>query len=84
MSYPEDPYKLKEKTNSELHDWLAGYEPETDEYIAGIEESMRRVAVMEELMEKNEAPVWRRELIAMCVAVVSIAAAIIAIVITYQ
>lgn len=52
MKHSDDPYKLKEKTNRQLHEWLAENEQGTDEYAAGIEESMRRVALMEELMEK--------------------------------
>ena len=84
MQYPDDQYKLKEKTNAELHDWIAEYEPGTDEYVTGIQESMRRVVVMEELMEKNEAPIWKRESIAMGIAILTIAVAIIAVVITNQ
>ena len=84
MPYPDDQYKLKEKTNAELHDWITEYEPGTDEYVTGIQESMRRVVVMEELMEKNEAPIWKRESIAMGIAILTIAVAIIAVVITNQ
>jgi len=84
MTHSDDPYKLKEKTNRQLHEWLAETEQGTDEYDAGIEESMRRVALMEQLMEKNEAPVWRRESIAMGLAAVAIAVLIIAVVIMYQ
>ncbi len=83
MSYQDDQYNLKDKSNTELHDWIAGYKPGTAEYIAGVEESMRRVARMEELMEKSELPVWKRELTAMVIASLAIVAAIIAIVISY-
>jgi len=83
MSYQDDQYNLKDKSNTELHDWIAGYKPGTAEYIAGVEESMRRVARMEELMEKSELPVWKRELTAMAIASLVIVAAIIAIVISY-
>ena len=83
MSYQDDQYNLKDKSNTELHDWIAGYKPGTTEYIAGVEESMRRVARMEELMEKSELPVWKRELTAMAIASLAIVAAIIAIVISY-
>ena len=83
MSYPDDKYKLKDKSNTELHEWLAGFKPGTDEYVAGIEESMRRVACIEELMERNEAPCRKRELIAMGIAVLSLAVAIVAIVLSY-
>lgn len=83
MSYQDDQYNLKDKSNTELHDWIAGYKPGTAEYIAGVEESMRRVARMEELIEKSELPVWKRELTAMAIASLAIVAAIIAIVISY-
>ncbi len=56
MQSPDDRYKLKEKSNIELHEWVAAYKPGTDEYLAGIQESMRRVANLEELIEKGEAP----------------------------
>ena len=80
MSYPDDQYKLKDKSNTELHEWMAEYKPGTAEYVAGIEESMRRVACIEELLEKNELPIWRRELIAMGIAILALTVAIIAIV----
>ena len=83
MSYQDDQYNLKDKSNTELHDWIAGYKLGTAEYIAGVEESMRRVARMEELMEKSELPIWKRELTAMTIASLAIVAAIIAIVISY-
>jgi hypothetical protein len=84
MSYPDDLYKLKEKSNIELHEWVAEYKPGTAEYVAGIQESMRRVASIEELMEKNDAPVIKRELIAMGIAILALAVAVIAIVLSYQ
>jgi len=83
MSYQDDQYNLKDKSNTELHDWIAGYKPGTAEYIAGVEESLRRVARMEELMEKSELPIWKRELTAMAIASLAIVASIIAIVISY-
>ena len=84
MSYSDDQYKLKDKSNAELHDWIAENEPGTAEYAEGVQESMRRVAAMEEIMERNEAPIWRRESIAMCIAILAIAVTIVVIVITYQ
>ena len=84
MSYVDDQFELKDKSNAELHDWVALQEPGTTRYAAGIEESMRRVAVMEEEMEKNEAPVWRRESIAMVIAMLAIAIFIIAIVVLFE
>ena len=79
----DDQFQLKDKSNVELHDWVALQESGTLEYKAGIEESMRRVAAMEEVMEKNEAPVWRREAIAMALSVLAIAVTIIIIVLLY-
>ena len=80
----DDKYKLKDKSKAELRAWVAEQTHGTDKYNAGIEESMRRVAAIEELMEKKEAPVWRRELIALGIAVLAIVAAIAAIVRMYQ
>jgi hypothetical protein len=78
----EQQYNLIEKTDAELHNWMIEQKPGTDEYVAGIRESMRRVAAMEELMEKTEEPVRKREMVAIIVAMVAIAAAIAAIVLT--
>jgi hypothetical protein len=66
-------YILKDKSDTELHEWIAGYKPSTSEYIAGIQELMRR----------NEAPVRKRELFVIGIALLSLAVAIIAIVLTY-
>ena len=79
----DDQYKLKDKSNTELREWLTEHKPGTDEYIAGEEESMRRVAIIEELIEKSEAPSRKRELIAIGIAIVALVVAIIAIVISY-
>lgn len=77
-----DKYKLVEKSDADLHDWITEHKPGTNEYTAGVKESMSRVLAIEELMEKTEAPVRKREKIAMVVAVVSLAVAIIAIVLS--
>jgi len=79
----DDQYKLKDKSNTELREWLTEHKLGTDEYIAGEEESMRRVAIIEELIAKSEAPSRKRELIAMGIAIVALVVAIIAIVISY-
>lgn len=76
----DDKYKLKDKSLAELRAWLAEQVSGTDEYNAGIEESMRRVAFMEELLEKKEAPILRREWIALVIAVLAIVAVIATIV----
>ena len=69
-----DQYNLKDKSDSELHEWLAGHESTSIEYLAGIQE----------LMERNDAPVNRREWIAMGIAILSIAVAVFAIVVMYE
>ena len=80
----DDQYKLKDKSDTELREWVAEHEPDTIEYVAGIKESMRRVAVIEELIERDEAPIRKRELIAAGMAILSIAVTIFAIVVTYE
>jgi len=78
-----DKYKLKDKSETDLRVWLAEHKLGTDEYIAGEEETMRRVAVIEEQMEKAEEPSRKRELIAVSMAIVFLAITIIAIVLSY-
>lgn len=78
-----DKYKLKDKSDTDLYEWLIEQSPGTDEYIAGEEESMRRVAVIEELIEKAEEPSRKRELIVVSIAIVTLAITIIAIVLSY-
>ena len=79
-----DQYKLKDKSNSELRKWIAEHKPVTAEYIAGIEESMRRVATIEESIEKYEAPTCKREYTAAVISILFIAATILVIVLTYE
>ena len=45
---------------------------------------MRRVATIEEVMEKNEAPVCKRECIAAAIAVLLIVVTVLIIVLTYE
>lgn len=78
-----DRYDLKDKSDTELHEWLIEQKPGADEYIAGEEESMRRVAYIQELLERKEAPRRKRELIAAGIAVLALAVAIIAVVFSY-
>ncbi len=78
-----DKYKLKDKSDTELYEWLIEQKPGADEYIAGEEETMRRVAVIEEQMEIAEEPSRKRELIAVSIAIVALAITIIAIVLSY-
>ena len=79
-----DQYKLKDISNSELRKWVTEHKPDTAEYIAGIEESMRRVASIEEILEKKEAPICRRECTAAVIAILLIAVTILTIVLTYE
>lgn len=79
----EDQYNLKDKSDTELHEWLIKQKPGTNEYIAGEEESMRRVAIIEELIEKKKAPSRRRELMAIGIAILALAISIIAIALSY-
>lgn len=79
-----DQYKLRDKSNSELREWIAEHKPDTAEYIAGIEESMRRVATIEEIIEKNQAPVCKRECTAAVIAILFIAVTILTIVLAYE
>ena len=79
----EDHYRLKEKSDADLHDWLCGQQPGTAEYNSGVLESMRRVAIIEEALEINEEPVRKRELIAASIAVLSIIMIIIVIVYSF-
>jgi hypothetical protein len=69
-----DPYNLKGKSDTELHEWLAGHKSDTVEYLSGIQE----------LMERNDAPFNRREWIVMAIAIISITLAIFVIVVTYE
>jgi len=83
MTYPDDEYNLRKKSNNELHEWVVQYKPGSDEYIAGIKESMRRVASIEELIEKREEPARKREITALAIAIIALVVAIIAISLSY-
>jgi len=74
MPDPDDPYNLRTKSNAELHHWIAGHTPGSDEYTAGIFELMRR----------NDAPVRRREWIAIGIAAIAIPITMIVIIVTYR
>lgn len=78
-----DKYKLKDKSDTDLNEWLIAQKLGTEEYIAGEEETMRRIAVIEEQMEKAEEPSRKRELIAVSIAIVALAITIIVIVLSY-
>ena len=76
----DDQYKLKDKSNTELYEWLAEHKPGTIEYVTGIQESMRRVACIQESIERSESPVREREFIAASIAIVFLVMTIIVIV----
>ena len=76
-----DKFNLKMKSDSELYNWLSVQEHGSEEYNAGIRETMERIAIAEEQAERND-PVLKREFIAMAIAVVALAIAIIVIVLT--
>jgi len=78
-----DKYKLKDKSDTDLHEWLIEQKPGSDKYFAGEEESMRRVAAIEEQIEEAEAPSRKRELIAASLAILALAITIIAVVFSY-
>lgn len=79
----EDQYNLKDKSDNELSKWLHKHTPGTSEYIAGEEEAMRRVALIEELIERKEAPSRKREWIAIGIAALALVVFIITIVLLY-
>lgn len=68
------PDNLKEKSDIELHEWITEHKPGSDLHIAAIQELMRR----------NESPVRKREMIAIGIAIISIAVAILVIVTSHQ
>ena len=78
----KDKYNLKDKSDPDLYEWLVKHKPGTDEYHAGEIESMRRVAIIEEQIEKAEVPSRKRELIAVIIAIVTISIIIITIVLS--
>lgn len=44
----DDPHKLQEKSDRELYEWIAGWKPDTHNYIAGQQELKRRNAAPSE------------------------------------
>ena len=79
-----DRYNLNDKSDAELHAWLTQQKPGSDAYHAGEEEALRRVARIEELIERSEEPVRKREKIALFIAIIALAAFITYTVLTYQ
>jgi hypothetical protein len=79
----EDQYNLKDKSDNELSEWLRKQTPGTNEHIAGEKEILRRVAVIEELIEREEAPSRKREWIAIGIAALTLVVTMIAITLSY-
>ena len=67
-----DHYRLKDKSDTALHDWVCKQEPGTAKYNSGILESMRRVAALEKSLEIKREPRRKREMVAMIIAGASI------------
>ena len=78
-----DKYNLKSKSDANLLKWLTEQTPGSEEYIAGEEESIRRIVIIEEKIEKAEEPIRKREFIIVSIAIVTLAITIIAIVLSY-
>ena len=83
MPGPEDTYNLKDMSNPELEEWLTQFKPGSEEYAAGIKESMRRVASLEQVIERAEEPARHREMIALIIAAIALVITIIAIALSY-
>ena len=65
----DNQYKLKDKSDTELQEWIAAHKLCTADYIAGIQE----------LINRNEAFFRKRELIAVGIAILSLEVAILVI-----
>ena len=65
----DNQYKLKDKSDTELHEWIAAHKLRSADYIAGIRE----------LINRNEAFFRKRELIAAGIAILSLEVAILVI-----
>lgn len=83
QSMPKDQYNLKAMSDSQLYAWLSQQSQHSDEYNAGIRETMNRIAIAEETFERKD-PVHRREKIAILVAVIAIVIAITAVVVSFE
>jgi len=65
-----DPHKLRDKTDTELYTWIAGWRPSTEKYIAG----------MQEFRIRNETPTNWRACAALLISFLSFIVAIIALI----
>ena len=69
----DNQYNLKDKSDTELHEWIASQKQRTGKYIAGIQE----------IMDRNEALVRKRELITTGITILFLVVAIIVIASAY-
>ena len=76
-----DEYGLKSKSDSELYQWLSLQKEGSEEYNAGIRETMERIAIVEERAERDD-PALGREKFAIFVAFLAIVITIVTIVIS--
>jgi hypothetical protein len=79
----KEKHNLRLMSDAELHDWFKRQKPGSDEYYAGEEESMRRVAIIESRIEKAEEPSRKRELTAIALAMIAIVAIIVFTIMSY-
>lgn len=76
-------YKLRDKSDAELQVWLTQQKPGSRKYRIGLEETMRRVALLEGVIEEAEESSRHREAIALIIAVAAIALIITGIILFY-
>lgn len=69
----DNQYNLKDKSDTELHEWISMHKQRTAKYIAGIQE----------ILERNEAFVRKRELITTGITILFLEVTIIVIASAY-
>ena len=65
----DDPWGLRNMTDSKLYEWTAGWETTTDRWIAGQQEIKRR----------NDIPIARRFWVAIIISVAALIVAVVAL-----
>ena len=78
----KDVYNLNSMSDGELYNWLSQQQEHSEEYNAGINETMNRIAIAEETFDRKD-PVHKRELIVIAVAFAVLVLIIIAIVLSF-
>lgn len=78
-----DRYNLRSMSDNDLHEWLIMQKPGSEEYHAGEEESLRRVALIEQRIEQAEKPSRKREFTAILMAMIALATIIIFTIMSY-